>query len=149
MLDPAPAQPLSPELLRAVDLITPNETEALALLGRPPGRVSMGEAAGLAEALWQLGPKAVVLKLGDQGCLYADAHGHHVVPAFPVNAVDTTAAGDTFNAALAVALTEGQPMPAALRFANAAAALSVTRAGAQSSIPGRGEVDALLVEYSA
>jgi ribokinase len=85
-----------------------------------------------------------VLKLGDQGCYWCGPDGSGGIPAFPVEVRDTTAAGDTFNGALAVALAEGRPMPDALRFANAAAALSVTRAGAQTSIPGRAEVDALL-----
>lgn len=143
MLDPAPAQPLSADLLANVDILTPNETEACQLVQKPAARVTLADAPVLAEALLTLGPKAVILKLGDQGCFYADAQQTLHSPAFAVQPVDTTAAGDTFNAALAVALTEGQPLPQALRFANAAAALSVTRAGAQSSIPTRPEVDAL------
>ena|SRR5579883_1508114 len=143
MLDPAPAQRLAGAILSNVDLLTPNETEACLLLDRPATRVTPDDAPALAKALLQLGPRAVVLKLGDQGCYYCDAQTSFHVPAFRVNAVDTTAAGDTFNAALAVALTEGQELTEALRFANAAAALSVTRAGAQSSIPTRQEVDAL------
>src|SRR2546425_5941013 len=131
MLDPAPARPLSRELLSLVDILTPNESEALRLLGRPPARVSPSDAAPLAEALLRLGPGAVILKLGDQGCVHYDGKAHAHVPCFPMEARDTTAAGDTFNAALAVALAEGQPMPRALRFANAAAGISVTRLGAQ------------------
>ena len=143
VLDPAPAQPLSRELLRQVDILTPNESEALLLLGRPGARVSLSDAPALAEGLLQLGPRAVILKLGDQGCFYFDGRMSSHQPAFPVEARDTTAAGDTFNAALAVALAEGKPMETALRFANAAAAISVTRMGAQSSAPSRAEVDAL------
>jgi len=144
MLDPAPARPLSPELLSLVDILTPNESEALMLLGRPPARVSPSDAAPLAEALLRLGPGAVILKLGDQGCVHYDGKAHTHVPCFPMEARDTTAAGDTFNAALAVALAEGQPMPRALRFANAAAGISVTRLGAQASAPARAEVDLLI-----
>ena len=144
MLDPAPARPLSPELLSLVDILTPNESEALRLLGRPPARVSPSDAAPLAEALLRLGPGAVILKLGDQGCVHYDGKAHAHVPCFPMEARDTTAAGDTFNAALAVALAEGQPMPRALRFANAAAGISVTRLGAQASAPARAEVDLLI-----
>lgn len=144
ILDPAPAQPLSPEMLRQVDILTPNESEACILLGRRPGRVSLEAAGGLAQQVRELGAKAVVLKLGDAGCLYVDDRKKVYADAFRVDAVDTTAAGDTFNAALAVALTEGQEIEAALRFANAAGALSVTRAGAQASIPARKEVDQLL-----
>lgn len=146
ILDPAPAQPLPAELLSRVDILTPNETEALSLLGsnattmdNDPGEVS--------RALLALGPKAVLLKLGDRGCYYDDGTVTHQVPAFPVNAVDTTAAGDTFNGALAVALAEGRALDEALRFANAAAGLSVTRMGAQSSIPARKDVDQLLVAH--
>jgi len=144
ILDPAPAQPLARGLLEQVDILTPNESEALVLLGRPAARVSVDDAPALAAALLRLGPRAVILKLGDQGCFYSDGRASYHQPAFPVEARDTTAAGDTFNAALAVALAEGQAIPAALRFANAAAAISVTRMGAQSSAPARAEVDAML-----
>ncbi|MDQ1474612.1 MAG: ribokinase, partial [Bryobacterales bacterium] len=91
-----------------------------------------------------LGVGTVVLKLGEHGCWF---HGHgerYHVPGFAVKSVDSTGAGDTFNAGLAVGLAEGASMPDALRFANAAAAVSVTRMGAQSSAPSRGEVEALL-----
>jgi ribokinase len=104
----------------------------------------MDDVPALAAALLQLGPRSVILKLGDQGCFYSDGLTNCHEPAFPVEARDTTAAGDTFNAALAVALTEGQPIPSALRFANAAAAISVTRTGAQSSAPARAEVDLMM-----
>ena len=144
ILDPAPAVPLSADLLTDVDILTPNETEASILLGLPPGRVSISDAAPLARALRERGPKAVVLKLGDQGCFYSDGQLEVTSAAFHVTARDTTAAGDTFNAALAVALAEGQRIEDALRFANAAAAISVTRIGAQASVPSRSEVDALL-----
>jgi ribokinase len=131
-------------LLSQVDILTPNESEALVLLGRPPARVSIGEAPALASALRELGPGAVVLKLGDRGSFYCDGQGSRHTPAFQVEVKDTTAAGDTFNAALAVALAEGQPAGQALHFANAAAAISVTRMGAQASAPARPEVDDFL-----
>ena len=141
ILDPAPAVPLSAELLSNVDILTPNESEASLLLGLPPQRVSISNAPALARALKERGPAAVVLKLGDQGCFYSDAHVEIQSPSFSVTARDATAAGDVFNAALAVALAEDRPIAQALRFANAAAAISVTRLGAQSSIPTRSEVD--------
>jgi ribokinase len=144
ILDPAPAQPLPAEMLANVDILTPNETEALLLLGREPGRVEMSDAPALSRLLRDLGPKSVVLKLGDRGSFYRDAEIELASEAFPVTARDTTAAGDVFNAALAVALAENQSITAALRSANAAAAISVTRPGAQSSVPTRQEVDALL-----
>ncbi len=144
ILDPAPAQRLSREFLTGVDILTPNESEACLLLGCAPGRVTAQEAPSLARELLQMGSAAVVLKLGEQGCYYADETIGIHVPGFSVDAADTTAAGDTFNAGLAVALTEGQPIEQALRFANAAAAISVTRAGAQASLPSRQEVDDFL-----
>lgn len=145
ILDPAPAHLLPGELMSLVDVLTPNESEACMLLGRSAARVPLAEAPALASAVLALGPKAVVLKLGDQGCYYADGGltGLHS-PAFFVEPRDTTAAGDTFNAALAVAMSEGAPIDRALRFANAAAAVSVTRVGAQASAPMRAEVDEFL-----
>jgi ribokinase len=144
VLDPAPAQPLPRRLLEQVDIVTPNESEALLLLGRPPARVTVEDAPALARELLQLGPRAVILKLGDQGCFYSAGEECCRQAAFPVVARDTTAAGDTFNAALGIALAEGRPMQAALRFAAAAAAISVTRLGAQSSAPARAETEALM-----
>ncbi|HTS51255.1 MAG TPA: ribokinase [Bryobacteraceae bacterium] len=144
ILDPAPAQPLPAELLENVDILTPNESEALLLLGHPPGRVERAQAPPLAGFLGGLGPQSVVLKLGDRGSFYYDGQIELFSDAFPVTARDTTAAGDVFNAALAVGLAEDRPIAEALRLANAAAGISVTRAGAQSSIPSRGEVEALI-----
>jgi ribokinase len=144
ILDPAPAQPLSNDLLALVDLLTPNETEAQILLGRPPARVSPADAPQLTSALRALGAGRVVLKMGDQGCFFDDGLQQIHVPAFAVQVRDSTAAGDTFNAGLAVALAQGKPIQEALRFASAAAAISVTRLGAQASVPTRREVDEFL-----
>ena len=144
ILDPAPAQPLSDTLLALVDILTPNEAEALGLLDRPVRRLDVSEAAEIAGALRRRGPRTVLIKMGDQGC-FADGEAvSGFFPAFPVEAVDATAAGDTFNAALAVALAEGHPLDQAIPFANAAAAISVTRRGAQASAPARAEVLTLL-----
>src|SRR4029077_12908888 len=103
-------------------------------------RVSPAEAVELAAALHRMGPKTVIVKLGDQGCLAYNDLGPRHVSAFPVDVKDSTAAGDTFNAALAVALAEGSPLEHALRFANAAAAISVTRPSAQAFEPSRTDV---------
>ncbi len=144
MLDPAPAQPLAPELLAGVDILTPNESEACLLLDRPAERITLEQAPLLARQLLEKGPRQVILKLGDLGCFFFDGEEEVHIPAFPVEAADTTAAGDTFNGALAVAFAEERSREDALRFASAAAAISVTRMGAQASIPTRREVDDFL-----
>ncbi len=144
MLDPAPAQPLSRDLLSRVDILTPNESEALILLGRKPGRVLPQDAPALAREVRALGAATVVLKLGEHGCFFDDGTRQLCAPGFDVTVRDTTAAGDTFNAGLAVALAEGKPVEDALRFANGAAAISVTRLGAQASVPSRAEVEEFL-----
>jgi ribokinase len=144
ILDPAPARALPQELLQLVDIATPNENEACVLAGVPPKRVSVKDAVELGDKIRELGPRAVIVKLGDQGAVYRGPEGTFVTAPFPVRAVDSTAAGDTFNAALAVALAEDAAMEDALRFANAAAAISVTRPGAQTSAPSRAEVESLL-----
>ena len=150
ILDPAPARPLSTDLLRNVDYLTPNETETMTLLGA--ASLSMDDDSNIALAarkILALGPRTVVLKLGARGCMIASEQGSIRVPGFKVSAVDTTAAGDVFNGAFATALAEGKEVPDAARFANAAAALSVTRPGAQNSVPSRGEVNRYLSEVAA
>ncbi len=140
ILDPAPAQPLSRGLLAHVDILTPNEAEAATLLGRDGVSVSFEEAPGWAREIRGLGVGTVILKIGSHGAIVATARGetHHPAPA--ARAIDTTAAGDTFNGALAVGLSEGLRLDDAVDFANAAAALSVCRPGAQASMPSRAEV---------
>jgi ribokinase len=144
ILDPAPAQALPEEMMQLIDIATPNENEACVLAGVPPARLNVDDATALARKIRERGVRSVVVTLGEQGCVYCGADGTFVVPGFPVRAIDSTAAGDTFNAALAVALVEGSPMEEALRYANAAAAVSVTRAGAQTSAPDRADVETLL-----
>lgn len=138
VLNPAPACRLPSELFRCLSIMTPNETEAELLTGV---KVT-GEASALraAKALCDLGVRRVIITLGSKGAfVYADGQGS-LVPAVKVRAVDTTAAGDVFNGALAVALTEDHPLAAAVGFAAQAAAISVTRMGAQASAPHRNEV---------
>lgn len=150
ILDPAPAQPLRESLLAHVDILTPNETEACVLLGRAPERIRMEDAPEVASALRaRTHVPSVVLKLGDQGSFWLDGERQVRAPGFAIQAVDATAAGDTFNGGLAAALAEGLDIPAALRFANAAAAISVSRDGAQASIPSRAEVLDFLARASA
>jgi ribokinase len=144
ILDPAPAQRLSPEILGLVDFLTPNQTEAALLLDTTLEIESYEEAENAARKLLASGPSTVIVKLGALGVVIANNTGCQRVPGFPVQAVDSTAAGDTWNGGFAVALAEGKEIAAAAKFANAAGAISVTRSGAQSSIPRRAEVDRLL-----
>ena len=141
ILDPAPARELPRPLLGAVDFLTPNQSEAATLLGNPSWEIrDFADAAEAANRLLALGPSTVVMKLGALGCLVVGAHGNEKAVGFKVQAVDTTAAGDAFNGAFAVALAEGQTVAEAAVFANASAAISVTRAGAQASLASRDEV---------
>lgn len=139
ILNPAPAHPLPPELLRHLYLITPNETEAEMISGvKITDESSAIEAARVLSAM---GVQNVIITLGSKGALlYCDGKSERV-PAWKVEAVDTTAAGDVFNGALTVALSEGRDLKEATRFACKASAISVTRVGAQSSAPYRNEVD--------
>jgi ribokinase len=141
ILDPAPAQPLPDELFSLVDVLTPNETEAAILAGLPPRRLDPLQAAEIARQLRRRGVRIVVVKLGDQGCVLVTEGEPRHIPAPKVQAVDTTAAGDVFNAGLAVGLSEGMDFSAACQFANRAAAVSVTRRGAQPAAPSRAEVN--------
>ncbi len=142
ILDPAPAPAFLPaDLLKHVDILTPNETEAARLVGRHATHLSADEARDIARQLHVLGVSSVIIKLGDQGCLLQEGKATTLIPAPRVEVVDTTAAGDVFNAALAVASTEGASLLDACRFAVATAALSVTRIGAQESMPFRSEVE--------
>lgn len=140
VLNPAPAMPLSPQLLEKVRLLTPNETEAALLTGTALG-ADIAETYAAAKRLLPQGN--VILTLGSQGAWFEAADGFRHVPACRVDAVDTTAAGDCFNAAVAVSLGEGKSLEEAVRFAVRAAAVSVTRFGAQPSLPFREEVERL------
>ncbi|MCX6899875.1 MAG: ribokinase [Verrucomicrobia bacterium] len=142
ILNPAPARPLPDKLLRLVSILTPNETEAELLTGVKVTNESA--AAKAADKLRSRGVQTVILTLGPRGAFVANASGSELVPGFKVKAVDTTAAGDIFNGSLAVALAEGKALAAAVRFANAAAALSVTKLGAQPSAPTRKEIEKFL-----
>jgi len=144
VLDPAPARHEALALLPSVDFVTPNESELRALVGAPPGPTGPEEAALLARSLLPEGARCVIAKLGDAGALAVSAEGEWAWPAPRVDVVDTTAAGDAWNGAFAVALAEGRVPRDAGPFANAAAALSVTRAGAQPSMPTRVEVEQFL-----
>ncbi len=147
VLNPAPAQPLPPEIWPLVDYLTPNEIEAAQASGLPLAALS--DADNVARVLLARGPRVVILTLGAQGAFGGTLDQMVHVPAFPVTVVDTTAAGDAFNGALAVALAEERPLALAVRFANATAGLACTQRGAQNSLPGRAQVDALLNDARA
>lgn len=143
IFDPAPASRL-PERFpwRLVSIVTPNETEAEAIVGiRPDDHASCAAAA---DAFLNLGVETAILTLGGRGCYWKSATGEEFVPPFPVDAVDATAAGDAFNGYLACRLARGDDLPTAIRWAAAAGALAASKWGAQPSIPRREAVEALL-----
>jgi ribokinase len=141
ILNPAPARQLPASLMHEV-ILTPNETEAAILTG-----LDMATCAGIektAQRLLETGAHSIAITLGERGVLLATHELIEQVPVFQVHAVDTTAAGDAFNGGLACALARGDAMSVAIRYASAVAALSVTRFGAQPSLPTRNQVEAFL-----
>lgn len=145
LLDPAPAPTRLDPALFAVDLLSPNRSEAEALVGRPlPTIAAVSDAA---RELVARGAGAVVITLGADGAVVCAEGKTHHLPTFPVDAVDATAAGDAFKAALAVRWAEGASLEDAVRFALAAGSLAASRPGAQPSLPHRHEVDALLASH--
>ena len=148
IFNPAPAVHFDRGLLAAVDVATPNEAEAAALVGFPIEGIE--DARRAARALRDLGARAAVVTLGDKGAFLCSADEEAHIPARPVaRAVDTTGAGDAFNGALAVALAERRPLGEAVRFATVAASLSVERPGAAAAMPGRAEVDSVLGQQAS
>jgi ribokinase len=147
ILNPAPARPLPNNLLRGVYLLTPNESEAELLTGMPVS--DEAAAAKAADALLARGVQNVIITLGARGAFVAGTQARGLVKGYKVKPVDTTGAGDVFNGTLAVALAEGKSLLDAARFASAAAAISVTRLGAQTSAPRRAEIDQLLAADNA
>ena len=139
VLNPAPAQPLSDELLALADYLVPNQTELELLSGQPDLERGM-------RALMERGVRNLVVTLGERGARWVSPAGTLDAPAFAVRAVDTVAAGDAFVGAFSAALAEGRPVQEALLRGNAAGALAVTRAGAQPSLPTRAELEAFLRE---
>ncbi len=143
ILNPAPAQPLSRKILELVDLIIPNETEAAQLTGQHVHDFESAQNA--ANVLKQMGARRVLITLGAKGAVFCDeAAPAQTLPPFPVQAVDTTAAGDAFVGALAAALARNQDWTTSLREASAAGALAATKLGAQPSLPTRAELDEFL-----
>lgn len=142
IFDPAPPSELPSQIYEKIDIIAPNQSEAEILTGiKVDGVVSAQKAA---RELLRRGVGVAIVKLGEQGVVYADASGQRHIPAFEVEAVDTIAAGDAFAGAFAVALAEGQLLNDAVRFGAAAGALAVTKSGAQDAMPTRAEIETLL-----
>lgn len=144
LLNPAPAAALSEEVLSCVEWITPNETELAVLSGLPVETEE--ELTAAARSLLARGVKHVVATLGSRGALLADESGCELIEGYPVKAVDTVAAGDSFNGALAVALTEGKPLREAVKFANAVGALTVQKRGAIPSLCTRRELERFMAK---
>ena len=142
ILDPGPVRPIPQDFYACCNVITPNETEAQALVGFPV--TDRESAARAAQVLLDRGVELAVVTLGAQGAVYATGRMSGYVPPFPVTAVDSVAAGDAFNGALAAALASGEEARQAVLIASAAGALAVTRSGAQSSMPSEAEVAAML-----
>ncbi len=138
ILNPAPAQQLSQTILEGLFLLVPNESEASILTGIQV--IDLASASNAADALLDKGVRHVIITLGKQGAFFKSVSREILIPAPIVTAIDTTAAGDTFCGALTVALTEGKDWDDAIRFAVTAASISVTRMGAQSSVPYRNEI---------
>ncbi len=143
ILNPAPARKLPDSLLAVVDVITPNETEVEVLTGIAVTDDHSAQCA--ANKLHDKGIEIVLITLGSKGVWVSQKEQSELIPGFNVDAIDTTAAGDTFNGALATGLLEGMSLTSAIHFANAAAAISVTRFGAQTSIPTRSEIETLVL----
>lgn len=144
ILDPAPARELPPELYSLIDIITPNETELSILTG-----IAVRDVETAQEAITELqrrGVRTAIATLGAKGVVCATEEEQFFVPAFEVEAVDTVAAGDAFNGALAVAIAQGLPLPEAVKWGAAAGALTVTKPGAQSALPSRLTFDTFLRE---
>ncbi|PSV29298.1 ribokinase [Photobacterium sp. GB-72] len=146
ILNPAPARELSDALLACVDVITPNETEAEVLTGVTVTDNQSAQQA--ADILHGKGIKTVMITLGAKGVWLSQNGSGDIISGFRVEATDTTAAGDTFNGALVTGLLEDLALESAIKFAHAAAAISVTRFGAQTSIPTREEVDVFLAQHA-
>lgn len=147
ILNTAPVQPVADELLKKISIVTPNEVEASILTGvKVTDQASAQQAA---DWFFARGVKQVIITMGGMGAFVSDGARAEMVPAFRVNAIDTTGAGDAFNGGFVTALSEGQDIFAAARFASATAALSVQKMGTTPSMPLRSEIDAFLEAHGA
>jgi ribokinase len=145
IVDAGPPRTFGPEVWGEATVISPNMLEAATLVGHP-----VESDVEVEDAAWELlaaGPQSVVLKRGSAGALLANSEGIIHVPSFRVDALDTTGAGDAFSGALVVAIAEGKPLPEAVRIANAAGAITVTRVGTLSAMPARDEIEDFLAQH--
>jgi ribokinase len=142
ILNPAPAIELEDEFLSNVDILVPNDTELELLSGIKVNKV--GDLESAAQVLINKGVRELIVTLGSKGCIHINKSGSKAYPAYKVSAIDTTAAGDSFIGAVAVAISEGKSLEEAIIFATAVGALTVTKEGAQSSLPVREEVEAFI-----
>jgi len=147
IINPAPAQRLSDDLMRHIWLLTPNETEAEMLSGVKIQDISSADTA--ASSLQKMGIKNVIITLGSKGYYAGFQNIMEIIPAYKVTPIDTTGAGDVFSGSLAAFLAEGMTIESAARMANAAASISVTRMGAQNSAPKRVEIEKYIASYKA
>lgn len=147
ILNPAPAQPLSDELLKCITILTPNESETELLTGIEVKNET--DAINAASVLLKKGIEVVIITIGSKGALLATKDETKIISGHKVEAKDTTAAGDIFNGALAIAISENKSLDEAIHFANAAAAVSVTRMGAQPSAPKRQEIEDMIKQVSS
>lgn len=151
ILNPAPAQPLPAELLSLIDILVPNESETITLTSEldHDNIPSIGEKAPVELLINSLGLRTVIQTAGEQGAYLYETRGRRLFPAYTVGkVVDTTAAGDAFVGGLATAIAEGKPIKEAILWGNAAGAFTVTRVGAQPSLPSRTEVESLIASTS-
>lgn len=144
ILNPAPIQDLSSDLISACDYLVVNESEASYLIGKSVEKLNLNKARDIGKKLISKGANAVVITLAEHGSLYLDKQDEIYTPAFKINAIDTTAAGDAFCGAFATAVSEGKSIAYCLKFANAAGALAATRAGAVPSLPNSDEILSML-----
>lgn len=145
ILNPAPACEVPENILRKIDIVTPNETEAQALTGIEVKTAADAEKA--AQVFFDKGVKNVVITMGTLGAFASDGKNSELIPSIPIKAIDSTGAGDAFNGGFLMALSEGNDLFTALRYGNATGALSVTRLGTAPAMPMRAEIDALVKEH--
>ena len=146
VFDPAPAVPLPDEAFKLMDFITPNETETEILVGFKPENAE--DASKAAKLFLEKGVGTAVIKMGAKGVYFENKHESGFVPPYKVNPIDTVAAGDAFNAGLAVAISEGKPLAEAVRWGAAAGAIATTRKGALPAMPYREELETLMKEQA-